>query len=342
MPHSAIDVDVSNRDLLNGIVVPLFSRNFLIVPAVFASVGINCHNGYCEQVVATLRAAGKCIPRRTVANSKQHKIGLRVIGNGIPCGTASTFFPPVARPSGSCHFHRRIFKSVCRVAGHCVEAPELFAGFGIIGTNVTAINIFGAAVTDKDFAVGNTGRASNRVVLGLVGGDRAPHFLAGGSIKRNQATVVGAHINFAIPCRHPAVDDIATAACTELTWHFRIVMPQQGASARVIRIHFAPRLGHVDYAVDEQGSGFLPTVGIEVSKPGQTELADIVRRDLCQLAETLLFVGTAIRHPLAGLACGIFKTRFGDSGGGRCNTLRFIRCGGCGSLIAAATGHQQC
>ena len=119
-------------------------------------------------------------------------------------------------------------------------------------------------------------------------------------------------------------------------------MPQQGASARVIRIHFAPRLGHVDHAVDEQGSGFLPTVGIEVSKPGQTELADIVRRDLCQLAETLLFVGTAIRHPLAGLAGGIFKTRFGDSGGGRCNTLRFIRRGGCGSLIAAATGHQQC
>src|SRR5690606_2872753 len=220
--HSAVDLDVGNGDLLHGVEVPFLGGDLLVVPAVFTGVGVERDDGNGEQVVAALRAACRRVPGCTVADTEEHEVGLGVVGHRIPGGSAAPQFPPVAGPGLGGHAHGVVLEAVGRIAGHRVEAPHELAGFGVIGGDITTVDVFGAGVADEHLAVGDARSAGDGVVATLVRGDGAPHFLAGGGVERNQAAVVGTDVDLAVPGSHTAVDHVATAARAEFSGHLRV------------------------------------------------------------------------------------------------------------------------
>src|SRR5690606_31303682 len=116
------------------------------------------------------------------------KIGLRVIGNGIPYRAATTNRPPFTVPGFGCHAHGVIFKTKRRVARHGVEAPILLTGFGIVSSDVATHAEFSTRAADQYLAFHHAWRASDRVAPVLVDGHHRPHFLAGRGINSNQTT----------------------------------------------------------------------------------------------------------------------------------------------------------
>jgi len=247
--------------------------------------------------------------------------------------------PPLAGPGLRRHFHRLALEAVGRIARYGVEAPHLLAGFGVVGTDVTAINIFGTGITDENLAVGDARRTGDGVELALVGGDCAPHFLAGGGIECDQAAVINPDIDFAVPHGDTTVDDVAATTGTEFAGDFRVVSPQQLAGFGIVGTDLAPGLRDVQRAIHHQRCRFLAAIGIEIGEPGQTEVLDVVRRDLRQLTVALLLVGAAVGHPLARFLFSVIEPLLINPGCRRCPRL------GCalrrGGFPVAATGRQH-
>ena len=58
--------------------------------------------------------------------------------------------------------------------------------------------------------------------------------------------------------------------------HFAVEFPKGGTGGGIVGAHVAPGGCHVDHTIDYQRRAFLSTRNIEVDKPAETELADIV------------------------------------------------------------------
>jgi hypothetical protein len=117
----------------------------------------------------------------------------------------------------------------------------LIAGLGVIGSDIAARAIFGAAIADQDLAVEHARCAGDRVGVLLV--DQRilfPRHLASRRIERDQAAVIDADVYLALPQRYAAVDHVAAALVAPFLVDLGIVAPQPLAGARVDGMHHAP------------------------------------------------------------------------------------------------------
>ena len=298
------DGQVGQDHRLGGGVVPVVTRRFLVVPLVVAGVRVQRDDGGQVQVVAALGAARAVRPGRPVAGAHVHQVQLRVEHHRIPHGAAATGLPPLAarvpRLGGAAHGF--VFKRLAGVARHAVPAPDLLAGFGVVGGDVAAHAVLGAAVADDHLALEHARRAGAGVgALLAFDGVLFPDHLAGDCVQRDQPSVERAHVDLALPQRHAAVDHVAAALRSHRAVHLRVVRPQLLAGARVNGVHHAPGRGDVHHAVDHDGRGLHAARGFQVVRPGQAQLVHVAGVDLAQAAVARLGVVHADGGPVGRL-----------------------------------------
>nr|GFD50950.1 hypothetical protein [Tanacetum cinerariifolium] len=102
------------------------------------------------------------VPRRSVAHADVQQIEFRVVGHGVPDGTAAALLDElVAKPGFAGDLHGLVFRRQFRITRHGKEPPVLLAGVRIVSGDVTAHPVFGAAVADDHLALHHARRASD-------------------------------------------------------------------------------------------------------------------------------------------------------------------------------------
>ena len=301
----AADLDVGQHHGLGGGEVPAVARRFLVVPDVLARIGVQRHDAGQVQVVATGRAALGLRPGRAVARADVHEVELGVIGHGVPGRAAATGLPPLAGrvPGLGGAGHGLVLERLGRVAGHGEPAPLLRAGLGVIGRDIAAHAVLGAAVADQHLALDDARRARDGVRVGAVDdGVLLPDLLARGRVQRHQAAIEGAHIHLALVDRHAPVDHVAAALEAVGAVHAGVVAPQALAGAYVHRMHHAPAGGDVHDSIDHHGRGLHAARGFQVIRPDQAQPLHIGRVQLPEFGKARLAVVHAVAGPVLGAA----------------------------------------
>ncbi len=268
---SAPNLQVGQDHVLRGGEVPGLSRGLLVMPDVFPGIRPQGHDRRQEQVVAAAGAANLRVPGRTVADPDVQQVEFRVVGHGIPHGSAAAELPPLAGPGLRRHLQDRVFKRLRGIAGHGVETPRHFAGRRIVGRNVAAHAELGAAVADDHFALDHARGAGDAVGTALGYGADLPGYAAVGSVERDQSPVQRADEDLALPGGHAAIDRIAAELQQFLAGHLRVVLPQQFAGDRVEGVDHAPGATDVEDAVDHQRRCLHAAVGRYVEIPAQAK-----------------------------------------------------------------------
>src|SRR5262249_54309616 len=75
----AADCEVSEDQLLDGVLVPLFTRRNLEMPNIVAAIGVERHDRGQKQVVALVGAATGPVPLQAVADAEIDEIELGVV-----------------------------------------------------------------------------------------------------------------------------------------------------------------------------------------------------------------------------------------------------------------------
>src|SRR5581483_5561204 len=224
-------------------VVPVIAGRLLIVPDIFAGVGVQRDDRGEIEVVAAGRAADLAIPRRAVAGADIDHVEVRIVGDGVPRRAAAAIEPVLAGgiPGLGRGLLRGILERFRGIAGHGEPAPELVAAVGVVGGDVAARAIFGAALADQHLAVVDARRAGDGV--GMIVVDQRvlfPDLLAARRIERDQPSVIGGDEHLALPQRDAAIDHVAAALVALLAVDAGIEGPDFLARARVDRVHHAP------------------------------------------------------------------------------------------------------
>ena len=308
-------VQVGDHDRLRRRIVPGFAGRCLIVPLVLAGVRVERDDGGQEQVVAAAGRAILLVPRRAVASADIDGVELGIVGHAVPQRAAAAELPELAIPRLAGFGEFRLLVAFGRIAGHGVPAPRLRAGLGVVGGDVAAHAVFGAAIPDDDLALHDARHAGDRVRKRGVGGLLLPDHLSGLAIKRDQAAVQHADIDLAVPSSDAAIDDVAAGVSALGAVDLRIVGPELRAGADVVGFHHRPRGGEVHHAIDDDGRGFLAALGVDVGIPGKTEFRDVGVVDLVERAEALFAIVAASGEPRARLVVGIDEAFGGDGGG---------------------------
>src|SRR5581483_2290669 len=94
----AIDRELHERDIRDGIEVPAIARGFLVVPCVMSGIGIDRDDGGDEQIVAAILGAEILIPGIAVAGAEVELVEVRVVDDRIPDVAAASMAIPVPEP----------------------------------------------------------------------------------------------------------------------------------------------------------------------------------------------------------------------------------------------------
>jgi len=242
------------------------------VPRVFAGVGVERDDGRNEQVVAAAGAAGFLRPREAVAGAEIDEVGFGVVDDGVPDRRAAAELPVLVTVPCLRGFDEfGLFVGLGWITGDRVPGPQLLAGLGVEGGDAAADVVFGAAVADEDFPVGDARRAGDGVVCAFRHGLHRPDFLAGLAVERDQAAVERAENDLALPRGDAAVDHVTAGVAALGAVDLGIVLPERGAGADVVGLHHAPCGGEIHDAVDDDGRRFLTALGVDVGIPGEAE-----------------------------------------------------------------------
>ena len=96
LARRAVDIDVGKDHRLGRGVVPVIARRLLIMPDIFAGVGVQRDDRGEIEVVAAGRAADLAIPRRAVAGADIDHVEVRIVGDGVPWRAAAAVEPVFA------------------------------------------------------------------------------------------------------------------------------------------------------------------------------------------------------------------------------------------------------
>ena len=217
------------------------------------------------------------------------------------------------------------------IARHGEEAPRLVSRLGIVGGDIAAHAVFGAAVADEHLAGRGAGRAGDGVVaLTVDEGVHFPHLLAGGGIQRDQPAVQRADVNAPLVNGDAAVHHVAAGAAAPLWGHFGVVRPHFLASERIDGMHPAPSAGEEHDAVHDDGGGLEGAAGAHVAVPGEAQFADGVAIDGREWREAAFFVGAPVGEPVAGLRIRVDDAGVVDEADGWRRSGRCLGRCGCG------------
>ena len=239
------------------VVVPGFTWHRLIVPDVLAGIGIERDDRAQKKIIAAAGAAHALIPGRAVAGTDIEAIEFRVVGDAVPNRAATPVLPPFALPGLGDHFLGSVFEAIGGIAGHRVEAPNLFASGRIVGRDIAAQGPpLGATIADQDLVVERARCTVDEVGLLDIDGQRAPNLLAGLGIDADQAAIGGCHIHLALPIGDAAVrvphDAQPVAGGLDHLW---IVGPQSFLRFEIDGDHHAVAAGKIHHAIDDQRCG---------------------------------------------------------------------------------------
>ena len=301
LARRAVDREVGQDHRLGGRVVPVVAGCFLVVPQEFAGIGVQRDEGGEIEIVAAGRAAQVAVPRRAVAGADIDGVELGIIGDAVPRRAAAAVHPVFAGgiPGLGGSRHGLVFGRLGRIARHHEPAPRLVAGLGIVGRDIAADAVLGAAVADDHPAVGDAGRAGDGVGMAVVDdGVLFPDLLAGHRVEGDQPSVIGAHEDLAFVKRDAPVHDVAAASVAFLARHLGIEGPDALAGAGIDGMDDTPGSADIHDAVDDDRGRLDAARGIETVGPHQTEILDVSGVDLVELAESRLAVVQADRRPV--------------------------------------------
>ena len=298
---AAVHFQVGQDDVHVRVVVPGFPGSGLVVPAVFAGVGVQGDDRTQEQVVASSGTTDLPVPGRAVAGTDVKQVEFSVVGKAVPGVTSAAEFPPLAGPRFRSHAHGIVLETVGRITGHDPETPRLLASLGIVGGDVAPIRAgLGAAVADEHLAFENLGSAGDVEWLGGVEGAHAPHLLAGLPFHGDQPPVPCGQVNLVLPEADAAVVFPAHAQVgTGLLGHARVVHPHLLVRAEIDRVDPIHALDEVDHAVRHQWRRDQSTRPGHVAVPVHGKPAHAIAIDLVQWTESLLAVGASEGQPVA-------------------------------------------
>ena len=172
------------------------------------------------------------------------------------------------------------------IARHHEPAPRLVAGLGVVGGDVAAHAVLGAAVADDHPAVGDARRAGDRVGMLVVGdGVFFPHLLAARRVEGDQPPVIGADEDLALVQGDAPVHDVTASPVALVARHLGIEGPDLLAGAGIDGVDDAPRRAHIHDAVDHDRGRLDAARRLEVVGPRQAEVLDVAGVDLVELAE---------------------------------------------------------
>ena len=304
-----VEVQVGEDDVLGRGEVPALARGGLVVPDVLPVVGPERHDRGEEEIVALAARALHVVPRRPVPDTDIQQVEVRIIGHRVPHrATAARRLPDAVRPGGArLRRHdavgRRAVGFAIRI-GRGVETPDQLPRLRVIGREVAADAVLGAAVPDQHRAFDHPRRTRDGVGLGLIDGDHRPDWRAGLRIERDQPAVEGADVHLPAPQRDAAVHHVATRRKASRAFDPRIVGPERCPGPGVEGKDLGPGGGRVEHTISHQRRSFLAAVGVELRTPCQTKLADRGGVDGGKGTVSLLGVGPAGRHPCGGVGVG--------------------------------------
>src|SRR5262249_28012432 len=120
----ASDREISQYELLDGVIVPFFPRRDLVMPNVGAGVGVERHDRGQEQVVALIRTALPLVPFKAIADAEIDEIELGIVRYGVPHPPPPARLPPLATPGLGGIGHGLVLEWFGGVTRHGVEAPR--------------------------------------------------------------------------------------------------------------------------------------------------------------------------------------------------------------------------
>src|SRR5690606_15578747 len=132
-----------------------------------------------------------------------------------------------------------------------------------------------------------------------------PDFLASLCVDCDQSSIEGAEEQEPLRRRDAAIYDVTTCRRSALARNFGIELPQQLARARVDRLYFAPCACGVHLAIDDQRRRFLAAMGVQIERPRESQLSNVLGRDGRERRETLFGIGAAMSQPVAGILLGL-------------------------------------
>src|SRR5581483_3312726 len=231
-----------------------------------------------------------------------HEIELRVVTADEP-GRAAALFPLIIDPGLVALFAR---------TGNRIAAPQLLAGLRVPAVDETANAELAAGNPGDDHAVRHERRHGHGVTGFEVDGLRAPHFLAGLDVERDDVGVERGAVNFVTVDRGAAVQDAATNDARRLGWILNHVFPDLAAGRRVDRDR-ALVVRHVHHAVHDQRLRLLAAIVVHAVAPYGNEALNGLTIDLIQ--RTVAF--EVITHALGQYVVrrfGVILQVFGGDG----------------------------
>src|ERR1700730_8494539 len=90
------DREIGEHQRLSGVVIPVVSRRGLISPDLLTVLGAERDDGSDGEIVAL--TAQPVIPRRSIPSAEEDEVQVLIVHNGVPRASATSGFPPLARP----------------------------------------------------------------------------------------------------------------------------------------------------------------------------------------------------------------------------------------------------
>jgi hypothetical protein len=288
------------------------------VPQVFAGVGVERNDRGKVEVVAAGRAAQVAVPRRAVAGAEIDGVEVGVEGDAVPHRAAAAVHPVVAGgvPGLGGRRHGLVLVGFARIARDHEPAPSLTAGLGVVGGDVAAHAILGAAVADDHLAVGHARRAGDRVGMLVVDdGVFFPNLPAARRVEGDQPPVIGADEDLALVQGDAPVHDVTAAAVTLVARDLGVEGPDLLAGAGIDGVDDAPRRRDIHDAVDHDRGRLDAARRVEVVGPREAEVLDVAGVDLVELAEAGLAEIETDGRPVLRRRCIVLDPGAVDGGG---------------------------
>jgi hypothetical protein len=240
--------------------------------------------GMGQDPVALARAAVVIGPR--VAGAVEHEVLLRVVGAGHPDRSAAAQVGVALRPCSGA----RILRS-----GDGVEAPRALAGLGIVGIDEPPNPVLGAGDAENDLVLDDERRDGGGVPELVIRKLDVVQDAAGSHVQRDEVRVDGGHEQAIAEDPEPAIH--RAAAAPPVLRQIAAIAPDRAPRTRVDRPGVVVEPGDVQHAVDDHRRRLEAAERAGLERPLRRELADVLRRDLCERTVPLAAVVAAVGQP---------------------------------------------
>ena len=194
--------------------------------------------------------------------------------------------------------------------GDRIEAPDLLAGFRVVGGDESPDAAVAAAGADDHLVLDHERRERQRVGRLHLGDARLPERAAVLRVDRNEVPVERAHVQGVAENRHTPI--VRTAAGPVVRIGGVLVDPEGAPGPRVERDDVVGPLREVHDAVHDERRGLPRAHDRALVGPLQLQVAGVGGRDLVERAVARAHERAVVRQPVLRLLGGIDEPLEGD------------------------------